>query len=313
MILIKYDENKKLSFRWWLLQRNEAKMIATLFVIVGIFGFIRTDAAVELGCPIKDDIFMGFCTIYDLTLTNENYLDLKYVGEEDPMIVTRLFLNRPNVKKLSSKFLQLFPNLESIIIEKKVDLDGQIDDNFVNELSQLKAFEIIKSEISEISGGAFEKLTNLKRIALSYNKLNSIPENVFQENVKLDDVDLRSNLLTSLGLNTFKFNTKLTAVHLQHNQLQNIEENLFATLISLRGVNLAHNKFETLPANIFSNNLFLQYIDLKSNTIKKLSPETFKNQDSFFHIYLTNNVCIDRDLIHSLDGLETCYDNWNQK
>jgi Leucine-rich repeat (LRR) protein len=287
-------------------------MIYKLIFIVLIASL--TDASLELDCP-KETVggLEAYCAfLSEISITKENYKNLKYTGTEDPLIITHISFNGGKVEKLPSELIQIFPNLDSIVVDEYCELGGQIDEDYVNDLAPLKKFHVRECEVTKISEEAFEKLVNVEDLSLSRNELVTLPENVFQHNVNLKEIKLEKNRLNHLEPNTLKYNTKLEKIDLSHNKLRSIDENLFATLINLEAVELGYNKLETLFANIFTNNPSLGSISLSRNKIKSLSPDTFKNQEKLVILYFKKNICFSDNILGAeLDLLKPCYDNWH--
>ena len=132
-------------------------------------------------------------------------------------------------------------------------------------------------------------LSNLKTITISSNKIKEISKNFFQNVTKITDLVLHGNLIESLYFGTFKGLKKLNSLNLVANTLMKIESHTFDDLVSLKILDLQSNRLETLPQKIFDNLKALEVISLSYNNFESVPEDLFKKNVNLWRVQLHNN------------------------
>ncbi|XP_023239409.1 relaxin receptor 1-like [Centruroides sculpturatus] len=192
-----------------------------------------------------------------------------------------------NLKNFHAVPLNLSEDLQMLdLAGNKLD---SIDGDHFPQLPQLHTLLLSKSEITQLSEGAFKNLTALEKLYLIGNNLESIQNNVFTTNRRLNYLDLSHNPLVLLNSFSFQGLEALTELNLRHCLLETLPDGVFDPLIRLERLSLSKNKLYSIEKKIFQNNGHLKLLSLDGNKLKYLNENSFGTIPSLKKLELRNN------------------------
>lgn len=218
-------------------------------------------------------------------------------------------LENPQMVTCSYKNLATFPDF-SAILDNMTTLDLSYNKfakiNLVDNLTDLRTFNLSNNIIESIEPQAFEQLPNLQIIDLSLNKLSSLPDMVFAKLSQLKEIDLSDNGLTSLQENIFDDQQWLEVLHLRANNLKSLPEVLFRNNERLRVLDLSHNELYSLPDTIFQSTLALTTLDLSENQFSVVPSEDLARAKNLEELDISANMMkkLDHDSFTNLNHLK---------
>ena len=149
-----------------------------------------------------------------------------------------------NVKELTSKQLNAYPNLtELIVTDSEVKT---IDPNAFIGCTKLKSLFLAKNHIHFIFPNTFRPCENLKLISLSFNKIVCIDKETFAHCHQLEKLWLDSNELSSIDTQAFRNCRALQEVRLHNNHLRSIHPDMFTDCPQLTTLSLHGNDIQAL-------------------------------------------------------------------
>lgn len=149
---------------------------------------------------------------------------------------------------------------------------GNLKDQDLAGLFNLKVLDIEFSNITEVKRSQFKDLKNLQKLDISHNLIRSFPEDVFWDLKNVTEFEFDTNEFFSaktLPEKIFWGMPKLMSADMDECNLEFLPEKLFAKNPNLVGVDLRKNNIQQLPVGIFSGLKNLQRVYLHKNPIKK--------------------------------------------
>jgi Leucine-rich repeat (LRR) protein len=106
---------------------------------------------------------------------------------------------------------------------------------------------------------------------------------------------LSHNAIEELPSDVFKDIKNLRYLYLDYNAIKELPSNVFQDLEILEWIHIDNNQIKELHRDLFKNNLKLYVLDASNNKLQKIEVDFRKSYD-LWHIDLTGNICIDRNV-----------------
>lgn len=192
----------------------------------------------------------------------------KHVQHRRHSDVKELIIETLKMFYLSKDFFRVFPNLETLRIQK--------------------------TSVKHMNVGDFSGAKSVKYLYLIENKIKSIDDNVFQGNYKLELINLDSNFIKEISSDSFKGPLKLKTLSLRNNLIRELHVDTFKDLINLKTLILSSNQLKSLDGKLFQNNFNLYKLLLNDNQLISIGEDLLVYANNLKIVDLSNNQCIDK-------------------
>lgn len=207
-------------------------------------------------------------------------------------IETLIFTNSI-IPKFPKNLFDVLTEIHTINLQS-VGLTEFADIHFTNA-KNLGSLNLSHNKIREIKAMTFAEST-IYEIDLSYNLLTHLSEIAFGDMSELSTLILRGNKIAEIHDDVLLGSNYLLHLDLSQNNIKSLSISFIGELVNLKSINLDNNFIEEIDSNIFSNLNFLETISLRSNKIHK-----FSNNTSISLSQSTNTLCLDNNLIESIE------------
>lgn len=201
--------------------------------------------------------------------------------------MTHLTLSISNLTTIPEDTFDLFPNLQTLIVQ--TDLRTLTKEQFKNA-TKLAVLNVgFNNALAKIESNLFAHVPTLELIDFAYNQIEEIEEDAFAGLAKLHVLYLEANLIRALSNRTFGGAPNLVALDLSRNQIADIEDEALHGLGRLKRLLLNRNRIERLQRSIFDGLRSLERIDLSVNGISEIEDGAFDGLDSLAFLELAFN------------------------
>ncbi|XP_037045518.1 protein artichoke-like [Bradysia coprophila] len=143
--------------------------------------------------------------------------------------------------------------------------------------SEVRDFDISKSEVVEIHRNSFEGANHLIYLTMSYNKIRELGPSLFIDATSLFVLDMSYNNITKIDKYAFVDARSVSRLSLSYNKLHELHQDLFRDLHFLDQIYLNDNEIETIHPLLFEYNYQLSKISLDNNRLHSFDVSMFKN------------------------------------
>lgn len=155
--------------------------------------------------------------------------------------------------------------------------------------SEVRDFDISKSEVIELHRNSFEGAKNLIYLTMSHNMIRELGASLFIDASSLFVLDLSYNSLTKIDRYAFVDARSVSRLSLSYNKLNELHQDLFRDMHFLDQIYLNDNEIETIHPLLFEYNYQLSKISLDNNRLHSLDVEMFKKFKYLEVIQLAGN------------------------
>lgn len=133
--------------------------------------------------------------------------------------------------------------------------------------SEVRDFDVSKSEVVEIHRNSFEGAKHLIYLTMSHNKISELGASLFIDASSLFVLDLSYNNITKIDKYAFVDARSVSRLSLSFNKLHELHPDLFRDMHFLDQIYLNDNDIETIHPLLFENNYQLSKISLDNNKL----------------------------------------------
>lgn len=144
-----------------------------------------------------------------------------YLAEKFPSI-TKIYVERCSVQKLSSNNFKSLKKLRTIELEK--NRITSIERNTFTNLNSLKLLTLTRNNLTSLENRFLDPLVYLEAVNFEKNQIATIPDDFFSKQLDLHYVNFKSNKIVRLSMNIFAHNTHLVVILFTSNKINIIEE-----------------------------------------------------------------------------------------
>lgn len=201
----------------------------------------------------NDESATFVCKAQELVIEYPKTKILKFNGNEsiDSSNVTVFTVTDQSIKFLPFELSKIFPDLESIIIERS-KLTSLLSFDF-RGLSKLKRIEIRHNNLSSIEAGTFDDISRLEFLDLSFNAIKSLPSKIFSQLVHAKTLNLSNNELETLTPDLLPRKNLIEEFLVNNNQLEMIETKILRLLRRSKKIDLTANLCIDLKYEVSDN------------------------------------------------------------
>ena len=175
----------------------------------------------------------------------------------------------------------------------------------------MKALELIKNNITQVSKTAFQGLYRLEVLSLSENNIKLLIGNLFEDLLHLLHLDLSRNRLDSLKPRVFNGLSELKRLSIAYNQLTYLDESVFKKMSNLKYLKLNDNILTYITSEML-NVPQLYLLDLSNNDLN-LTSGVFSKLAGLWYLSLWNTAQLELpvNVFDGLQNLEHLILDWN--
>lgn len=191
----------------------------------------------------------------NLGLTNlDGILNVPEIGS-----ALRIFLDKNNLKTISSNAFRGLPLLQDIILDSN-SLET-FDPEAFAEVPKLRMVKLNNNRLTQLTPLMMKQFKNLESLTLENNNITQLPSSLFKDLTQLKVLFLNNNALTQLAADTFDGLTNLEILWIKNNKLTYLNPLLFKQLKKLKDIDLTGNLLT--KENINEIKAALPHVDIK--------------------------------------------------
>lgn len=155
--------------------------------------------------------------------------------------------------------------------------------------SEVRDFDVSKSEVIELHRNSFEGAKNLIYLTISHNNISELGASLFMDSTSLFVLDLSYNNITKIDKYAFVDARSVSRLSLSYNKLNDLHQNLFRDMHFLDQIYLNDNNIESIHPLLFEFNYQLSKISLDNNRLHSIDVDIFKNFKYLETLQLSGN------------------------
>lgn len=181
----------------------------------------------------------------------------------------------------------------------------------------VKYVEVFKSNVQEITPGAFkvsENSAKIENVCFRFNNISSLANGAFDGLTGVKKLKLVNNRLTNVIEGAFRDLSSADYVELQYNSLKKLPKNVFRGLSKMTWLDISNNQLEVLDNGIFDGNENLREIVISYNGITAIGRSFLAGLYNFYKIDAITIGCANGYYKYreaAMRGLEKCFNNYD--
>lgn len=241
----------------------------------------------EIKCGHGNNVYSLSCRFHyipdNVRLADDYPADLANLS----IHMTHLTLSISNLTTIPVDTFDLFPNLQTLIVQ--ADVRTLTREQFKNA-TKLAILNLgFNNALTKIETKSFVHAPALEFIDFAYNQIAEIEQDAFVGLSKAKVLYLEANLIQKLANNTFGGALNLVTLDLSRNAIADIDDAALHGLSRLRRLQLNQNRIGQLQNSIFAGLRSLERIDLSVNIITHIDDGVFDGLNNLLFLELAFN------------------------